>query len=118
TLNTVSLDGTKIGANASLSANRNEAGLRKEIKNYFREAEEADAREDELYGPGRRGDELPPDLSTQEGRLRKLREIQKSLREEKEEKVRKQDNEDCERAPAGIQRPGGGIGRPDPRARK
>ena len=112
-LNTVSLDGTKIGANASLSANRNEAGLRKEIKNYFREAEEADAREDELYGPGRRGDELPPDLSTQEGRLRKLREIQKSLREEKEEKVRKQDNEDCERAPAGIQRPGGGIGRPD-----
>jgi len=31
-LNTVSLDGTKIGANASLSANRNEAGLRKEIR--------------------------------------------------------------------------------------
>ena len=91
TLNTVSLDGTKIGANASLSANRNEAGLRKEIRNYFREADDADAREDELYGPGRRGDELPPDLTTREGRLRKLREIQKSLREEKEEKVREQE---------------------------
>jgi len=91
TLNTVSLDGTKIGANASLSANRNEAGLRKEIRNYFREADDADAREDELYGPGRRGDELPPDLSTREGRLRKLREIRKSLREEKEEKVREQE---------------------------
>ena len=93
-LNTVSLDGMKIGANASMSGNRNEAGLRKEIQNYFREADDADAREEELYGPGRRGDELPPDLSTREGRLRKLREIQKSLREENEEKVQEQEKED------------------------
>jgi len=91
TLNTVSLDGTKIGANASLSANRNEAGLMKEIENFFREADETDAREDEAYGPGRRGDELPPELSTRAGRLRKLREIRRSLQEEKEEKVREQE---------------------------
>lgn len=97
TLNTVSLDGTKIGANASLSANRNESGLMNEIGDFFREADEADAREDEAYGPGRRGDELPPDLSTREGRLRRLREIQKSLREEKEEKVREQEKKIEER---------------------
>jgi len=98
TLDTVSLDGTKIGANASLSANRNEAGLAKEIADFFREADEADAREDELYGPGRRGDELPPELSTHESRLRRLREIQESLREEKEEKVREQERKMEERS--------------------
>ena len=88
---TVSVDGTKIQASASMAANRNESGLKKEIKKYFKEADEADAREDELYGPGRRGDELPPELSTRENRLRKIKEVQERLRTEKEEKVRSQE---------------------------
>lgn len=46
---------------------------------------------DEAYGPGHRGDELPPDLSIRESRLRKMRGIQKSLQEEKEEKAREQE---------------------------
>ena len=88
---TVSVDGTKIQANASMASNRNESGLKKEIQKYFKEADEADAREDKLYGPDRRGDELPPELSTEEKRIRKIKEIQERLRTEKEEKVRSQE---------------------------
>ena len=74
-----------------MASNRNESGLKKEIQKYFREADEADAREDKLYGPDRRGDELPPELSTEEKRIRKIKEIQERLRAEKEEKVRSQE---------------------------
>ncbi|GAB1399295.1 hypothetical protein MASR1M66_07470 [Aminivibrio sp.] len=33
------MDGTKIQASASMAANRNESGLKKEIKKYFKEAD-------------------------------------------------------------------------------
>jgi transposase len=46
---TVSVDGTKIKADASTASNRSESGLRKEIEKYFKEADQEDAREDELF---------------------------------------------------------------------
>lgn len=55
---TVSIDGTKIAANASKKANRSEDALRAQIDRILAEAAEVDAAEDEQFGD-RRGDELP-----------------------------------------------------------
>jgi transposase len=77
-LGVVGLDSVKIASNASLSANRGEDGLRRaaaehaqaDVGRTARElgaaaaAEHAatDAAEDALYGPDRRGDEVPEEL--------------------------------------------------------
>jgi hypothetical protein len=56
---TVALDGMKIAASASVSANRGEEGLRKLAEGAVAAHAEADAAEDALFGAGRRGDEMP-----------------------------------------------------------
>jgi hypothetical protein len=58
-LGTVALDGTKIAASASKSANRGEKRLRELAEQAVAAHAAADAAEDELYGEGRRGDEVP-----------------------------------------------------------
>jgi transposase len=73
----ITIDGTKIKANASMDQNRDYRELVTEI---LREAEETDRREDELYGE-RRGDELPEALRTAEGRRRALEEAKRRLAE-------------------------------------
>ena len=64
-LGTIALDGTKIAANASRAANRTEETLRKLAAEAAAEAVKAhaaaDAAEDELFGEGQRGDEVPPE---------------------------------------------------------
>jgi hypothetical protein len=60
----ISIDGTKIRANASPGANRSYETLVADILN---EAEETDRWEDGLFGADR-GDELPEHLRTEEGR--------------------------------------------------
>ena len=60
-LGTVALDGTKIAAAAAKAANRTEKRLRELAEEAVAAHAAADAAEDELYGEGRRGDELPPD---------------------------------------------------------
>jgi transposase len=71
----VAIDGTKMAANASSDANRDFGQIAREI---LAEAAEIDCREDELYGPDR-GDELPEQLRTREGRRRALREAKERL---------------------------------------
>lgn len=85
----VALDGTKIKANASkhkaMSYERmckTEAELEKEVERLLQEAERVDAREDEMYGKDKRGDELPEELARRETRLKKIREAKKALEEE------------------------------------
>lgn len=82
----VSLDGTKVKANASrhkaMSYGRmkeEEKRLRKEIRSLLNHAEATDAEEDERYGRDRRGDELPEELSRRKDRLKKIREARKAL---------------------------------------
>ncbi len=58
-LGVVALDGTKIAASASKAANRGEEKLRELAERAVAAHAAADAAEDELYGAGRRGDELP-----------------------------------------------------------
>ena len=59
-LGVVALDGMKIAANASKSANRTEEGLAKLARDRVAAHAAADAAENELFGAGRRGDEVPP----------------------------------------------------------
>jgi transposase len=60
-LGTVALDGMKIAANASKAANRTEKRLRELAAEAVAAHVAQDAAEDELFGAGRRGDELPPE---------------------------------------------------------
>jgi transposase len=62
-LGLVTLDGMKIAASASTSANRTLEGLRKLAAELAAEHAAADAAEDALFGPGVRGDEVPPELA-------------------------------------------------------
>ena len=50
------------------------------------EAEAVDAAEDEKYGKDRRGDELPEELQSHEGRVKRLRECKERLEREAREK--------------------------------
>ncbi len=60
----ISIDGTKIRANASRGANRTYEKL---VADILKEAEETDRWEDGLFGPDR-GDEVPEHLRSEEGR--------------------------------------------------
>jgi transposase len=62
-LGTVALDGTKIAASASKSANRGEEKLRKLAAQAVAAHAAADAAEDALFGEGRRGDEVPREVA-------------------------------------------------------
>src|SRR4051812_15338374 len=77
----VSIDGTKMSANASMNANRDYLQIARAI---LSEAAEIDEREDQLYGDAR-GDELPERLRTREGRRQALREAKQRLAREREQ---------------------------------
>ncbi|MBA3429686.1 MAG: transposase [Actinobacteria bacterium] len=80
----VAIDGTKVHANASQHATRNYEQIAREI---LEQAAEIDALEDEQFGE-RRGDELPPELSTPEGRQRWLRDARRRLEERRAQEAR------------------------------
>ena len=82
----ITIDGTKIKANASMDQNRSYRELVTEI---LREAEEIDRREDELYGE-KRGDELPEQLRTPEGRRAALQEAKRRIEERKGRAISKE----------------------------
>jgi transposase len=102
----VAIDGTKMKANASRSKTKGyeklgeeERQLRQQVEQILAEAEAADRADDEKYGKGRRGDELPQELADRESRLKKIREAKAALeREAREEAERKR--EEAEEAAA------------------
>jgi len=70
-LGTIAIDGTKIGSDAALDANRTGGWIRTEIEAILAEATEADAAEDadpQLFAL----EQLPEQLSTRAGRLERL----------------------------------------------
>ncbi|HEX2312079.1 MAG TPA: transposase, partial [Vicinamibacterales bacterium] len=89
----VAIDGTKMSANASMNANRDYVQIARAI---LREAAEIDAREDELYGDAR-GDELPEQLRTREGRRQALREAKQRLQREREQAAEAGGDDDDDR---------------------
>lgn len=85
----VSIDGTKMKANASkhkaMSYKRmkeEEARLEAEIQDLLKKAEAVDEEEDRTYGKNKRGDELPGELAFRESRLKKIREARAALEAE------------------------------------
>ncbi|MDD9981843.1 MAG: IS1182 family transposase [Gammaproteobacteria bacterium] len=83
---TLSVDGTKVRANASkrkaMSYGRmlkEEARLKEEIQQLLAQAGAVDAEEDERYGEEMRGDELPAELERRETRLAAIQEAKARL---------------------------------------
>jgi transposase len=92
-LGRVSLDGTKLKANASkhkaMSYGRmkeKQKQLKEEVKQLLAQAEAADEAEDRQYG-SQRGDELPEELRRRETRLAKIREAKKVLEQRARDKT-------------------------------
>jgi transposase len=93
----VSLDGTKVRANASKHKAMSYARMEKsvvelevEVKRLFAEAEAADEEEDSRYGKGRCGDELPEELRFKQGRLARIKEAKEALEREAREEAQQE----------------------------
>jgi transposase len=70
---TITLDGTKLAANASRHANRTRERLAAEVDRIVADADAADTADDELFHDDARGDELPERLAPGADRLDRLR---------------------------------------------
>lgn len=100
----VSVDGSKVKANASrhkaMSYQRlteTEARLIKEVDALLAQAEALDRAEDAQHGKGKHGDELPEELKRRETRLKKIREAKAALEAEAKAKAQAQAEEARER---------------------
>src|SRR3954464_12054076 len=80
----IAVDGTKLAANASPQATRDYEQIAREI---LEEADAVDAAEDEQLGDAR-GDELPAELVTAQGRRGWLREAKRRLDERRAQEAR------------------------------
>ena len=92
-LGKISLDGTKVKANASkhkaMSYGRmkeKQQQLKEEVKQLLERAEAADEAEDREYGDSR-GDELPEELRRRETRLARIKEAKKVLEQRARDKA-------------------------------
>ena len=82
----ISIDGTKVKANASPRQSKSSDAIEKEIDKILRESIETDEREDEIYGdstPYR----MPEELVDKKYRLEKIKAAKKKMDEEKVKKV-------------------------------
>jgi len=103
----VSLDGTKVRANASkhkaMSYGRmlsKEQALEEEIHGWFAEAEREDAQEDEAYGPDDDGYSLPPELKEAQRRLETIRAAKALLEQEARERAEREGKDPAQAVPS------------------
>jgi transposase len=94
TLGRVALDGTKLRASASRhkAMSHERMGpkieeLEAQVAAILAEAEATDRAEDEEFGEDKRGDELPAELATREGRLARMRAAKAAIEAEAREKA-------------------------------
>jgi transposase len=85
----ISLDSTTAKANASKDNTYDEErfileehAINKKIKELLEHAQSTDEKENQIFGPNLRGDEIPEELRSQEKRLKKLKEVKKQLEKE------------------------------------
>jgi transposase len=90
----ISVDGSKFEANASkhkaMSYERMPAAMKKleeEVDRLLKEAAEIDAEEDRRYGKGKRGDELPPGLSSPEALAEAMKKAKAQLEAKKKREL-------------------------------
>lgn len=105
----VALDGTKMKANASKHKamsyermKRQEKDLTKRVEELLLRAEARDALDDQKYGKGKRGDELPEDLRHAETRLARIRAAKAELEAEAKALAEaERDHDDDDEPPSG-----------------
>ena len=90
----ISLDGTKVKANASkhkaMSYGRMDKTIQQleaEVKQLLEEAQTVDEDEDARYGKGKRIEELPEDLRRRQDRIAKIKEAKKALEDQAKAKA-------------------------------
>ena len=83
---TVAVDGTKMRANAGLSANRGYAKIRAEVERFLADADAVDQAENERFGEAR-GDELPAELANPVTRRERLERARRELEAEQAARV-------------------------------
>ena len=88
-LGLVALDGTKVGADAALDANRAASSIDEQVARMLAEAEAADAQKDGRCGT-QGGGELPAALARRADRLARLRQCQDKLRRQAAEAASRQ----------------------------
>src|SRR5260370_26937355 len=105
-LGRVALAGSKVKANArkhkAMSYGRmeeTEKRLREEVRELVKQAEAADQEEDERYGRGGQGDELPEELQRRETRIARIQEAKKALEERAQEKAESEGKDPQEAKP-------------------
>ena len=126
-LGTVAVDGTKVKANASRHKSmsykemkRQEKRLRREIDKLLAEASRIDADEDELYGPDKRGDELPEELRRREDRIRAIQAAKMRLeaRQAEADRAKGRSEGDGRKSPRGGRRFKREFGVPEEKAQQ
>lgn len=107
----VSLDGTKVRANASrhkaMSYGRMDskiAELEAQVQQLLKQAEACDQQEDTLYGKGKRGDQLPKQLQFRKSRLKSIREAKKAIEQEARDNFKLQQKEYEKKLKAKVKR--------------
>jgi len=108
-LGVIALDGTKIAASASKSANRSRDRLAELAGELVAAHAAADAAEDALFGPGVRGDELPPEVADPRTRDERIAAALADLQAERDAEQAARDAEAAEyleAAAAGTPPPG------------
>lgn len=95
-LGAVSLDSTKIRANASNQKTFSQDELKEQVRRIeeaINEAIKLDETEDKIYGYDKRGDELPEDIKDQVKRLKKIKQALNKAKETDKEKINLTDND-------------------------
>ncbi|WP_148706196.1 transposase [Methanosarcina siciliae] len=88
----ISIDGTKVKANASSRQSKSSDALEKEIDKILKESIETDKHEDEIYGDSTPY-HIPEELVDRKKRLEKIKAAKKKLDEEKLKKINITDND-------------------------
>jgi len=83
----VSIDGTKIKANASDARTYDRRRIEREVDRWLGQAKDIDQKEDEQFGPDKTGSELPKDIRNQKQRLQRLKQLKKKLEQSDSDKV-------------------------------
>jgi len=83
----LAIDGTKIKANAALSANKTGKYLEDQLAQSIQRTMEIDAREDREFGIDSRGDELPEHIRSRKQRQEVLERARERLKERQEAEV-------------------------------
>ena len=117
----VALDGTKVAANASkrkaMSYKRMkqaEQELKKQIADWFSQAEAIDEAEDREFGAGRTGEELPDWVANKQKRLEKIRQAKAELEAEARAKAKASKDKDKDK----DHHPRNGAARSQPASRR